>query len=129
PRDRSLQKMHAPHEVRNLVRWSSVFQRTAWQDVQITRKTDAAEQWRIKSAQVHLPRGHGSGRKPTDRTYWLIWAWNPATHESKCFISNAPPTTPVERILRVAFSRARIEHLFRISKSELGMSHFEGRSY
>ena len=35
---------------------------------------------------------------------------------------------PVERLVRVAFCRSHVEHLFRIAKSELGFTHFEGRN-
>ena len=66
---------------------------------------------------------------PTDRTYWLIVAWNRRTDEYKYFLSNAPPTTALELLLRVAFRRAKIEHLFRLAKDQVGLDHFEGRSY
>ena len=36
---------------------------------------------------------------------------------------------PVERLVRVGFCRANVEHGFRVCKSELGFGHFEGRSY
>ena len=32
-------------------------------------------------------------------------------------------------LLRVGFSRWHVEHLFRVAKSEIGLTHFEGRSY
>jgi hypothetical protein len=32
-------------------------------------------------------------------------------------------------LLKVAFYRADVEHLFRVAKGEAGLSHFEGRSY
>lgn len=129
PKYSSLRSEHAPGEVRHLARWSRPFQAAPWEDFKIERKTDGPQHWRVKAAQVYLPRQRGAQRRPTDRTYWLIWAWNPATDESKYFISSAPPTTPLARILRVAFGRSPIEHLFRISKGHVGLSHFEGRSY
>ena len=49
--------------------------------------------------------------------------------EVKFFLSNAPPLTPVEVLLLVAFSRWRIERMFEDSKSELGLDHFEVRKY
>jgi len=52
-----------------------------------------------------------------------------ATGEVKYFISNAPAHTPVEKLLRVAFTRWNVEHTFRVAKSEIGFGHFEGRSY
>lgn len=69
-------------------------------------------------------------RPRTDRLAgWLIVAHNPATGETKYFVSNAHSDTPLDRLLRIAFPRWNIEHLFRVGKSELGFSHFEGRSY
>ena len=65
----------------------------------------------------------------SDRTYWLIVARNLATGEVKYFISNAPADTPLEKLLRVAFTRWNVEHAFRVAKSEIGFGHFEGRSY
>jgi SRSO17 transposase len=49
--------------------------------------------------------------------------------EVKYFVSNAPPGTPVETLLLVAFSRWRIERCFEDGKTELGLDHFEGRTY
>jgi hypothetical protein len=31
--------------------------------------------------------------------------------------------------MKVAFTRAGVEHVFRIAKTEIGFYHFEGRSY
>ncbi len=93
------------------------------------RKTLGPQRWRVKAAQVHRVRGKSPHQEPTDRTYWLIHAWQPDTGESKYLLSNAPPHTPPAVLMKAAFSRARIEHCFRIAKDELGLSHFEGRSY
>jgi hypothetical protein len=56
-------------------------------------------------------------------------AKNPVTGEVKYFVSNAPPKTALTTLLKVAFTRAGIEHLFRLVKTEIGFGHFEGRSY
>lgn len=61
--------------------------------------------------------------------HWLIVARNPATGEMKYFVSNAPPQTALTTLLKVAFTRAGIEHLFRLTKTEVGFSHYEGRNY
>jgi SRSO17 transposase len=52
---------------------------------------------------------------------------NPA--EVKFFVSNAPPETPVARLLLVAFSRWRVERCFEDQKGEIGLDHYEGRLY
>ena len=66
---------------------------------------------------------------PTEKDYWLIWARNRDTGEDKYFVSNAPPNTAVEILLRVAFTRAGVEHVFRVVKTEIGFDHFEERSF
>ena len=49
--------------------------------------------------------------------------------EVKYFLSNAAPSTPIESILHVAFSRWPIERCLEDEKTELGLSHFECRKY
>jgi SRSO17 transposase len=56
-------------------------------------------------------------------------AKNPVTGEVKYFVSNAPPKTALATLMKVAFTRAGVEHLFRLAKTEVGFDHFEGRSY
>ena len=125
PKYRSQQKPFAAKRVDNAGRYSPLFIRGQWRKVKIKRKTMPAQRWCVKAAQVHLARG----RVPTDRTYWLIVARNAATGEVKYFLSNAPPRTALQTLLNVAFTRANVEHVFRVAKSEIGYSHFEGRSY
>ena len=68
----------------------------------------------------------GHDRRPRHR---LILARNRETGERKYFITNAPKAIGVRRVLAAAFARWNIEHLFRVAKSEVGLTHFEGRSY
>ena len=125
PKYHSQRKEFASKEVQNVLRWSPAFIYQQWQGFSVARQTAEPVVWDVKAAQVHLARGG----YPTDRTYWLIVAWNRATDEYKYFISNASPATALDLLLRVAFGRAKIEHLFRITKGEVGFTHFEGRSY
>lgn len=111
--------------VDNLLRFSSEFNRQGWCGVSLARLTLDNQEWEVRSGQVYLVRKGDL----TPRTYWLLMAHNLATSEKKYFLSNAPPETTVETLLRVAFSRWHVEHAFRVSKTELGFSHFEGRSY
>jgi SRSO17 transposase len=60
---------------------------------------------------------------------WLIVARNVLTDEVKYFLSNAPEPTPVETMLHVAFTRWHVEKLFKESKGEVGLGHFEVRRY
>ena len=49
--------------------------------------------------------------------------------EMKFFVSNAPPETPVQKLLLVGFSRWRVERCFEDQKSEIGLDQYEGRRY
>lgn len=125
PKYRSTQRPFAAKRADNVARYSPVFRRQKWRKIRIARRTLPAQCWLVRAAQVHLARQG----KPTDRTYWLIVAQNVHTGEVKYFISNAPPRTALQTLMRVAFTRANVEHLFRVAKTEIGFSHFEGRSY
>lgn len=117
--------------VDNLTRYSPTWNRQPWCGVTLTRLTLEDQLWEVRAGPVYLIRNRGNRRHRdmTDRTYWLIVARNAATRKTKYFLSNASAGTPVEILLRVAFCRWNIEHSFRVCKSELGFTHFEGRSY
>jgi SRSO17 transposase len=125
PQYHSQRKEFASKKVYNLGRWSPAFIYQDWQAITFPRQTVEPTVWDVKAAPVYLVN---QGR-PTDRTYWLIVAWNRATDEYKYFVSNAPPRTKLEVLLKVAFRRAQIEHLFRVAKDQVGLGHFEGRNY
>lgn len=125
PRYNSLQRPFTAKRVDSAARWSKPFKGKPWKKVKLARKTLAAQVWEVRAAQVHLSR---DGR-PTPRTHWLIVARNVRTGEVKYFVSNAPPKTALLTLMKVAFSRAGVEHVFRLAKTEVGFGHFEGRSY
>ena len=64
------------------------------------------------------------------REEWLIVEW-PADAEapSDYWLSNLPADTPRERLARLARLRWTIELDYRQLKGELGLDHYEGRSY
>ena len=115
----------ASHRADDLVRHSPAFHRQAAQVVRLARQTLGEQEWEVKAARVWLP---WEARRGT-RQHWLIWARNVRTGEEKYFVSNAPADAPVARRLRVGLARWNVEHGLRLSKSELGFRHFEGRSY
>ncbi len=101
------------------------FRGKKWRKISLHRQTLPPQLWQVKAEQVYLSRNG----KPTDRTYWLIVARNVQSGEVKYFVSNAPPRTALSTLMKVAFTRAGVEHVFRIAKTEIGFAHFEGRSY
>ena len=71
---------------------------------------------------------NGAEQKP--REEWLICEWpEGANGPSDYWISNLPADTPPERLARLARMRRKIELDYKQLKGELGLDHYEGRSY
>jgi SRSO17 transposase len=68
--------------------------------------------------------------RQTPREEWLIIEW-PEGHEhpSDYWISNLPASTEPEQLARLARLRWMIELDYKQLKGELGLDHYEGRSY
>jgi SRSO17 transposase len=82
--------------------------------------------WEAKHAVLFPKREDGDPGWPVH----LVVARYALDHaEVKFFVSNAPPEAATATLLLVGFSRWRIERCFEDGKTELGLDHFEGRSY
>ena len=81
--------------------------------------------WRVKHVLVYIKDEQGL----PDGLYHLFVCFHPFTDEIKYFLSNAPAKTPAKKVLRVAFSRWRIERCFEDGKGEMGLDHWEGRRW
>ena len=66
---------------------------------------------------------------PTDRRYWLIVAHHDKTDETKYFVSNAPASLSLKRLLEIAFARWHVEKWFERAKQQGGLGAFEVRTY
>ena len=84
----------------------------------LRRETQRDQIWRARKQLVRV-----GGRSLT-----LIVAIDEATGEVKYFVANANDTA-LSILLQVAFRRWTVEHLFRVAKQEVGLTHFEGRNY
>ncbi len=80
--------------------------------------------WRVRPAHKL-----SAGKEPL-AACWLLAEW-PEDSESplKYFFSNLPPKMSIKRLVAIAKSRWWIEHSYRELKDELGLDHFEGRSW
>jgi SRSO17 transposase len=132
PSCKSHKAEHASHRVDKIISHSPVFYGQSWKKMVIKDTTRGSCIWHTKSAQVYLVK-HKNGKAycpvPTDRTYWLIVAYNRQTGEKKYFISNAPAKDKLERLLEIAFSRWHVEKWFERAKQECGFGAFEVRTY
>jgi len=117
-------------QVRNLAVYSRVFQRQKWRRFRIKDGEKGPIVWEVKCARFY--RKHGRKGLPGP-VHTLIVARNVLQpDEIKYFLSNMVVGTggvTLERLLWVAFSRWPIERCFELSKRELGMDHFEVRSW
>jgi SRSO17 transposase len=68
--------------------------------------------------------------KPPQATHWLLCQW-PRDKDSpaKFWLSNLPPNTSLVSLVRFAKLRWRVERDYQEMKQELGLDHFEGRTW
>lgn len=97
-----------------------------WQRWRIRDGEKGPMVWECKHVLFHPKDENGLPDEPLH----LIVARNVLDpSEIKFFVSNAPPETGVGTLLRVAFSRWRVERCFQDQKSEIGLDQYEGRRY
>jgi SRSO17 transposase len=113
------------HRADDLARHSPAFRRQPWQTFRLARQTLGEQEWQAKAAPVWLRLDGEPGRG----TYQLIWARNEQTGEEKYFVCGGAAQASLGLRLRVGFTRWNVEHALRLGKTEIGLRHFEGRSY
>lgn len=98
--------------------------RTPWKCFRVHDTEKGPEVWEARVGSFRE-----QGRNAPKEAQTLVVARNVRTKEVKYFLSNAPGDTPTRALLKVAFSRWRIERCFQDAKEELGMDHAEMRQY
>jgi SRSO17 transposase len=96
----------------------------SWQLFRVKDSEKGPVVWRVRETVFHPTRD----RVPGDPVRLLI-AEEVLTGEAKYFLSCASAEIPLKEILTVAFSRWHVEKLFKEGKGEVGLDHFEVRSY
>jgi len=115
-----------PMTVENMMRYHRPLREQEWKRYRIKDGEKGPMVWEIKHILIYPKDEQGLPA----RTYHLIVARNVLDPTVlKYFVSNAPPTTSVQTMLLVAFSRWRVERCFEDEKGELGLDHYEGRLY
>lgn len=71
---------------------------------------------------------HTKGRPP-DQEQWLICGWAQSENAPKFHLSNLPAGTGHKELVRLLKLRWRVERDYQEMKGELGLDHFEGRSW
>jgi len=110
------------------VEWLSAhvsgFTKQTWTAFNVKETLKGPEVWEVRAHAFFQNRDDMPSKELT-----LIAARNVLDDTKKYFLAHAPPGTPVETLLRVAFTRWRVERCFEDSKGEVGMDHFEVRGW
>jgi SRSO17 transposase len=84
---------------------------------------------RFAAVRVHLAHRHSEGAGPGPEL-WLLSEWpRGESAPSKYYLSSLPATTPIRTLVRFGKLRWRIERDYQELKGELGLDHFEGRTW
>jgi len=107
-------------------RIDSLWQRggPSWQDYRVKMTTKGEQIWTVRATRFWPACKHRNHRDGC----WLLIAVNPLNQQHKYFLSNASDATPAE-IIEAAFGRWHIEKCFEEAKQQIGMGHFEVRTW
>ena len=84
---------------------------------------------RFAAVRVRLAHRHSEGAGPGPEV-WLLSEWpRDADAPTKFYLSSLPATTPLRTLVRFGKLRWRIERDYQELKGELGLDHFEGRTW
>jgi SRSO17 transposase len=100
------------------------FRTVTWREGTKGKMAGRFAAWRVRPAHKL-----SAGKEPLEAC-WLLVEWPEGSeHPAKYFFSNLSPTTSLKRLVATAKSRWWIEHCYRELTDELGLDHFEGRSW
>ena len=123
PRSRYYDRRHPPIAIGDLAP-SLTFRTVTWREG--SRGTQSA---RFAVARIRTAHHHCKGAAPSDEQ-WLIAQWfDGESKPTKFWLSNLPPTMPMRGLIRLAKLRWRVERDYQEMKQEIGLDHFEGRTW
>lgn len=102
---------------------------TAWQEISWREGTKGPLRGRFAALRVQPAHGYYQG-KVTEPVGWLLIEWPPgADAPEKFWFSNLPENTDLQELVYWAKIRWYVEQNYQQLKDELGLDHFEGRSW
>ena len=97
-----------------------------WTQYRLDDRQKGPSVWEVKHVRFHPTTDEGL---PGEAEHLLVARHVLQGADVKYFRSNAPEGTATATLLRVALTRHRVERCFQDQKSELGLDHYEGRTY
>ncbi len=84
---------------------------------------------RFAAVRIRTAHRHAEGTPPSEEQ-WLLCQWfKDQPRPSKFWISNLPASTSLRGLVRFAKLRWRVERDYQEMKQEIGLDHFEGRTW
>jgi SRSO17 transposase len=126
PRTRYKSGEHAPVCVAELAlsQTEAALQTITWKNGQSEPKTS-----RFCALRLCPSSGHPHGLAP-EPEQWLIWEWPEGNEQpEKYWLSSLSEDVPLERLVYLAKLRWRVERDYQEMKAEVGLDHYEGRTW
>jgi len=103
--------------------------RSACRSIRWREGSKGTQESRFSAVRVRTAHKHKQGRPPGAEE-WLLYEW-PADEKAptKFWLSNLPANTSLKELVRLAKLRWRVERDYQELKQEIGLDHFEGRSW
>ncbi len=101
----------------------------SWQEVRWREGSKGPLEGRFAAIPAQPSRGHAH-QQVTETMGWLLMEWPPgADAPAKYWLSNLPPETSLRELVYWAKLRWWIEQNYQQLKQEIGLDHFEGRTW
>ncbi|HSL71541.1 MAG TPA: IS701 family transposase [Longimicrobiales bacterium] len=102
---------------------------TQWQRIS-WRNRRGGRRWTVQCTASRVTPAHDWRSRRLAREVWLLCERDLGeTPRTKFFFVNLPPTTALKDLVRFAHQRWAIEQQYQELKTELGLDHFEGRTF
>jgi len=99
------------------------YQTVTWREGTRGKMSSKFLAYRIRSAVKHT-----KGRPPGEQQ-WLLCEWQSCDSKPKFWLSTLPANISLKELVRVTKLRWRVERDYQDLKGEVGLDHFEGRSW
>ena len=107
----------------------AAIQAKGWKTIRWRQGTKGWLESRFVALRVQPSHGFVRGQPP-HREVWLLTEWPKSEKEpTKYFLCDLPATYTLRRLVRLAKCRWKIEQDYQQLKEELGLDHYEGRSW
>ena len=101
--------------LKQLLQESPKFAKQTWERYRVKDGDKGPMVWEVKHAMIYRRQG----KSISDKRWHMLVARNPLKPEEvKYFLSNAPASTSIEKLLLVAFSRWQVERCFQDQKQD-----------